>query len=465
MNLATLMAGMSRGSRRWRPVVIGLLALPVVALLLGNLILSTPWACHKTAVKLQRYTGGLDVHIRSMAFTPWSGISVTGLELLQPAPLRKQVKQPLLTIHSLQIAPVWNAWLRGRMIVQSIELDAPQIVMSVELLAHLTQAGLAVSPAHASLQVTPPVAVLPPVNPAVVGPVAVIQPGTNPASADSSFAPTPPSFPTAWLHLKNASVTLIHAESKQLLLEFSQIGGAIPIAGNPAKSHLTIGSISAAGQPAVSPLSATLEWKSPQLSLDPLEIKIGGHPFLIAAKLASVRGLPLQIEAKLPPHPLTRLTIPLGGQIEADSITAQARFRGLVLAPATWQGDLVAESDSLKLQFSSHEVKFDHGKAITILRGGIFSCVDARLIADKVSVLGNATLLADGRLAGAARIVAAPETVISVARQAFPMTKESPSLTPLSTPQRSAFDLEASGSIHQLFLKLGKDGPMMEFKP
>ena len=464
MDSAPLMAGKGRGPRRWRRVVISLLALPILALLLGNLILSTPWACHRAAVKIQRYTGGLEVHIRGMTFTPWSGISITGLEILQPLPLRKQVKQPLLTIVSVQITPVWNAWLRGKMIVQSIALDAPRIVMPVELLAHLTQAGPAVPPPVAALQVTPPVAVVPPVNPPVVGPAVVSQPDNTPATADSSFATAPPTFPTAWLHVKNASFTLIHAESKQLLLEILDIGGAIPIAGNPAKSHLTIGSISAAGQPATSPTSATLDWKSPQLSLDPLEIKIGGLPFHIAAKLASERGLPLQIEAKLPPQPLSSLTVPFGGRIEADSITAQARFRGLLLAPTTWQGDAVAESNSLQLQLPSHRVRFDRGNAIVLLRGGVLSCVDARLVADEISLLGNATLLADGRLAGAARLVATPETVVSAVRQAFPMMKESPSLTPLSTPQRSAFDLEASGSIHQLFLRLGKNGPVMEFK-
>ena len=337
--------------------------------------------------------------------------------------------------------------------------------MPVELLAHLTQAVPAVLPAAPSLPVTPAIAALPPTNPTVVSPPVAIQPATIPDHAEPSFSPPLPLIPTAWLHLKNASFTLIHANSKQVLLEISNTRGAIPIAGNSAKSHLTIGAISAVGQQVASSLSATLDWKSPQLSIDPLAIKLGDYPFLIAAKFATVSGFPLQIEAKLPPHPLAKLKIPFGGQIEAETIAADLRFRGLLLVPATWQGDSVVKSTSIRLQVSSHEAKFDRASAITILRGGVVSCIDARLIGDEISLLGNATLLADGRLAGAARVVATPETATSVARQAFPMMKETPLLTPLSTPQRSAFDLEASGTIQQLFLRLGKDGPIVEFKP
>jgi hypothetical protein len=89
--------------------------------------------------------------------------------------------------------------------------------------------------------------------------------------------------------------------------------------------------------------------------------------------------------------------------------------------------------------------------------------VDARLIGDELSLLGNATLLADGRAAGAARLVAAPESVTGIVSRIFPHLA-APSLTPLATPQRAAFDLEAFGNISQLFLRLGRDGPVVNLK-
>ena len=136
-----------------------------------------------------------------------------------------------------------------------------------------------------------------------------------------------------------------------------------------------------------------------------------------------------------------------------------------MLAPSSWQGDLLAEAVSPTLGIASHEAKFDKGSAITVLRGGVISCVDARLIGDGLSLLGNATLLADGRAAGVARVVSEPDTVSAIARRVFPMLQDPLSLTPLSTPQRAAFDVVAFGNIHHLFLRLGTDGPIVNLNP
>ena len=87
------------------------------------------------------------------------------------------------------------------------------------------------------------------------------------------------------------------------------------------------------------------------------------------------------------------------------------------------------------------------------------------MIGDDLSVLGNVSLLADGRGAGIARLVAAPESVAAIVSRVFPNIAGAPSLTPLATPQRAAFDLEAFGTVRQPFLRLGKDGPIVNLNP
>lgn len=44
------------------------------------------------------------------------------------------------------------------------------------------------------------------------------------------------------------------------------------------------------------------------------------------------------------------------------------------------------------------------------------------------------------------------------------MLHGAPSLTPLATPQRTAFDVEALGNIRELLVRIGKDGPVAKFK-
>ncbi len=223
--------------------------------------------------------------------------------------------------------------------------------------------------------------------------------------------------------------------------------------------------ISVLGNPITTDLTANLDWTSPLLSLKPLELLLGGYKFVLAAKIAQFSGLPLQIEAQFPSQPLSSLALPFNGNAASKSIAASARFRGLLLAPASWQGDLLAEAISPTLLIGGHDAEFDKAGIVTVLRGGILSCVDARMTSDGLSLLGNATLLADGRLAGAARLVASPETATAIANRAFPILQGAPSLTPLSTPQRSAFDVEAFGNIGRIFLRLGKDGPILNLNP
>ncbi len=445
-----------RGLRRWRRAIPALLGLPVIVLLLGNLALSSAWSCRWLAAKIQHRTG-LETRIGGASWSPWNGASISGVELLQPAPLRALVKQPLVRIEQVRITPVWRAWLRGRLDVRSIELDTPRIVLPVELMSHLAGSGPATAAPSAVVASAPPAVVQPPLTP----------PATLPVPETAKLPPRPalPSQPTGWLRLKDASFAIVRAGSSHPLLEISKTTGAIPLSGDPAQSAMKIGVISAFGNEVISNLTTNLDWANPLLSLKPLETKIGDYQVVLAAKIGSLSGMPLQIEAQLPRQAFSAFGIPFNGQAAAESITASLRFRGLLLAPGSWQGDLVVEATSPSLRVAEHETKFDQGRAVTVLRGGLLSCVDARLISDDLSVLGNATLLADGRAAGAVRLVAAPESTAAIVSRIFPNIQGGPSLTPLATPQRAAFDLEASGTIGRLFLRLGKDGPVVNLNP
>ena len=427
-----------------------------MVLLLGNLLLSSAWSCRWLATKIQNRTG-LETRVGGASWSPWNGASISEVELLQPAPLRALINQPLVRIEQVRITPVWRAWLRGRLDVRSIELDTPRVVLPVELMSHLT----APRPATAA---PPPVAASAP-PPVVVQPPLTSPPAPLPEVTQLPPRPVLPSQPTGWLRLKNASFAIVRAGASDALLEFSKTSGAIPLAGDSAQSALKIGMISAFGNEVISNLTTTLDWTNPLLSLKPVETKIGGYQMVLAAKIGSLSGMPLQIEAQLPRQPFTTFGIPFNGQAAAESIAASLRFRGLLLAPGSWQGDLVVEAASPSLRIAEHETKFDQGRAVTILRGGLLSCVDARLISDELSVLGNASLLADGRAAGAVRLVAAPDSAAAIVSRVFPNIQGGPSLTPLATPQRAAFDLEAFGTLSRLFLRLGKDGPIVNLNP
>jgi len=272
--------------------------------------------------------------------------------------------------------------------------------------------------------------------------------------------PTIPSAPTGWIHLKNASVTLLSPTTRQSVFAATAITGSLPIAGDSAQSELKIGSISCAGQKLAADLPANFAWKFPTLTLEPLTFAVSQVKATVTLRLAILSNLPLQISAEIPKQSLPEFALPRGGKTHAESFAVHAAFRGLLLAPTTWQGDCIAQAVAPTMTFGPHEAKFDRGSAITILRGGRLFCVDARLIGDELSLLGNATLLANGTTAAACRLVATPEKLGGIVSIIFPKTPL-PALTSLSTPQRAAFDLAAFGSIGQLYLQLGKNGPII----
>lgn len=449
MSPETPMRGRRRGFRRW--FWISLILLPVIIFLSGNLWLSSPFGRGWIASKIQRATQ-LETRIGRAFVSPWSGIHIDHVELLQPTPLRSLLKPPLVRIDQVRLVPVWRSWFRGKRDLQSIELDSPRLVITTEMLADLARSRAAVSaPEIPAVATASPTASPPSPTPPATPPPAS-QPPTQPQTIPQKIL-----TPTAWLHLKNASLVVITATSGRSHIELAGLSGSIPIGGIPAQSRLHLGSLRINDRLAASEISADLNWQFPMLSLQPLETRIDSYQLILAGKIALVNNLPLQIEAQIPKQKFHTLNLPNENAIAADSIAANARFIGLLFAPQTWQGDFLAESLAPSAHVAGHDAKFDRGSFVTILRNGMLSCVDARLIGDDLSLLGNGTLLADGRLAAALRLVAPPESATAIAGRLFPNLNRPVSLTPLSTPQRSAFDLQAFGSIQKIFLKLGND--------
>lgn len=444
-----------------------LIALPPAAWLLANLWLECPSGRNRIAALIQQATG-LETRIGGASFTPWRGVSLYQVTLLQPAPLRATVPQPLARIGTIRLTPVWRLWLHGKPAMRIWQIDTLRLVVPVEILAEIARAAppAAAPPALAAANpptVAPPAAGPPAAGPPAAGPPAAGPPAARPPAAPpvATRAPAVSLPPTVWLQVIDASFTLMHASSGRKMLEMSGLEAAIPYDGKPAQTTLRIHSLAVADQAPLTDLAAVLDWQAPVLSLKPLTAEAGGLKCIIAAKVAMLHGIPLQVEAALPNQALAPVRFPDDGHAEAGSVAASARFRGLLLAPGSWQGELVAEATAISAHLAGHDAKFDRGGVFAVMRGATLACPDARLVGDDLSLLGNATVTADGQTAAVLRLVAPPETLTTIARHVFPNTPQAPALTPLASPQRAALDLEVSGSNGQLSLRLGREGPVI----
>ncbi|MEI6607094.1 MAG: hypothetical protein WCP35_17420, partial [Verrucomicrobiota bacterium] len=285
------------------------------------------------------------------------------------------------------------------------------------------------------------------------------QPHDQPASAATVAAAKKP---TGWFRLRHASLRLIASGTEPPLVELTDLSGELPVSGAAATSSLSLASLKVHGSPLLTDFSAPLAWQAPVLSLNPVAANLMGIHLLLAGKLAFLAGLPLQLEVQAPSQSPPPLTLPGGGEAKTGHLASSGRFRGLLMAPGTWQGDCLAENSAISIHAGEHHANFDSGSCCIALRGGVLSCLDARLVGDDLSLLGNATLLADGRAAGVVRLVAAPETTLGIVRGLFPNIEAAPSISPLTSPQRVACDLEVSGSLGALHLHLGHNGPLVQ---
>lgn len=467
-------ANRRRGCRAWKHWLAALCALPPLGLALSNLWLATPSGRAWIAAKIQPHCGGLETRVGGASWSPWNGVTLREIVISQPAELREAIAEPLVHIGSLRLMPIWRACLRGHLVVSAAQLESPRIVVSVQMLSHLAQpSAVPTTPLVAIEPAVPLVAALlpahqpqPQATPAP-SPAAPVQPDLMqtpeppPAQSAPAAAPTGPSIPTGWLCLRHASLRLVSIVSPVPVMEIADLSGNLPVAGDAATSSLSLASLTAYGTPLLTDFQAPLAWRSPVLSLKPVEATVVGIHFLFAGKLAFLSGLPLQLEVQMPEQSPAPLTLAGGGEAKVAHLATSGRFRGLLLAPSTWQGDCYAESSAVSIKTGVHHASFDSGTCSIALRGGVLSCLDARLVGDELSLLGNATLFADGRAAGVVRLVAASETTVGIVKRLFPKCEPDPSLTPMATPQRVACDLEVFGNLNALQIRLGQNGPVV----
>lgn len=85
-----------------------------------------------------------------------------------------------------------------------------------------------------------------------------------------------------------------------------------------------------------------------------------------------------------------------------------------------------------------------------MFQNGTIRCLDARLLGEETSIIGNAMMLADARIAANTRIVASPETLVEISRLTR-IDRKTPQLTTLSTPKCAALDLQLFGHLGDIY--------------
>lgn len=459
-----------RTARRAILICAVLASLPLVALLAANLTMATPLACSWAATQVTKRIG-LEAHLERISYWPWSGLMVHQLQLQQPEPVRKAMAAPLLDVSEVQLKPIWREWIKGRLRFEEVRIIKPRINIAIEslkppapvstasgmptLAMHNPPAGNRKPPTHS------------PAHPktAPTAPQQALQ--TPPQKAAPKPAITQPKIaaeaatPTRWCHIDQGSLRLHSVTAPAMGISIRGVSGSIPIGGRDATTTMTIKRVEQAGRKLLTHLKPQLSWSAPLIELKPLKLECDGLDITITGACRPSRSMPVELRVLCPPQGIESWQLPHGARVGVRQISGRGRFSGFLVSPATWSGDLIAETHGIDMILPPHTNHFTHGRMIATLHGGELRCHDFRLTGDDASVLGNAAIHSRGDFAVALRLVAAPERASAVAKSLFPSIQQAVPLTALSTPQRVAFDLEATGDIHHAVITIGRNGPQL----
>ncbi len=258
--------------------------------------------------------------------------------------------------------------------------------------------------------------------------------------------------PTVWVKFSGGGLKIVSAMAKSPLYEISNLEGAAPLGGRQITSEVVLNGVKFLGKPLVETMRIPLKWRSPVLEVGAFNGEILGMKCEAGASLALSGGIPFQINAVLPVQ--ENQEISLGERLNAKlgSVVGRGVFQGQLAFPATWQGQWIAQTAGVDAHFGDQNARFDQGSALIVFRNGALSCIDARLVGEPLALIGNATLLSDGRAAANARVIAPPDTLVAISKFTEP-NSAAPALTPLSTPQRSALDLQLFGKLGEFYFK------------
>jgi hypothetical protein len=418
-----------------------------------------------------------------MSWSPWNGVTVREIELLQPEALRQDASEPMVSVARVQVRPYWSELIRGRVRFREIVVESPQVSISVEMLASVLQDAVHHQPPPSQeLPETPSLAAISkddltrgsdveklPSSQKSTGSPSGKQPlqkkpesPRKPKVTSSSSSP-PVEFPLH-LKIKGAELKLVSLKKEVEILSFQGGDLDVSLLGADSQGVLKIASGKCLGMPEIKKVSQTISWKRPYLLWQNSDLEVTGVKVACRAQIGldrRARGVFL-LDGELPPQTLER--VPgldgLALEVQADRLASRFRCFGVLPHPGTWQASVLVQAEhvQLKEEHGGRDVVFDEVLFPLVFRRSSLVWGGVRLIGEDVSVLANGRATMRGGVQAVSRLVVSPEVAEMVGRalQGAGLVRNGRQWwSDLDTPDRKMRDLHVSGSVVNPVIDLG----------
>jgi hypothetical protein len=438
----------------------------------SNVWLSSRWCTGVAEARLKARTG-MDWQVESMIWSPWSGITIDGAQMLQPEELREHLNEPVISVDHIRVKPYWAQLLRGRARAREVTMDSPRLTVTVEMLA-------AMASNVSSRQAVPPVVVPPqkPLPPGEEKPVPV--PPKKPQPDGSEKKPGKPSPPVSpakrklppadlplRLRVDGASFRLVSSIKN---MEFIRLDGAsldMPVFGEDAKGLIKVEALKIPGFPELTDLAQAVVWKRPYLQIEEQTVDVGGLKLRFLGQLGMARKtqgkLPFYCALAIDPQKLGRVKWleRLALEVQAKELAGKFSLGGSLSNPMSWRAEmlLLGKDVEVKEEHGSHDVVFEEVALPAVFRQGQLRWSGARMIGEDISVLGNGQVSVRDGILSVTRLVASPEVAKMLSRGlngAGLIRAGGRWWSDLDTPDRKMRDLVVSGSLADPMVDAGK---------
>lgn len=436
MSLAPILPMM----RRLRNGMAWLLLAVLVLYGVSNLWLNSRWGAGLVERKLKGRTG-MEWSIGGMSWSPWNGLSVRGVALMQPEELREYSSEPVLVVAEIQVRPYWRALLRGQVYPRDVIVDSPQGNISVEMLSALLQSmnrgrhaePAVVSPGTGLAQVDPQVR--PQENPLEGSSLAQISPKDEAESSVAKIKPEPPEVvstaprpaqPTRSpaglpinLQIRDASVGVVSLRKGRELFRVGGVDFKISLLGEDAQGDLEVDRLDVLGSSSQDEWKESLTWERPYLKWENSNLDVNGvrmkcrARIALAAEMHGVAVNPFMVDCVADPQELTQLegmeSFALG--VSAEKVAAKLHIAGLLRRPGTWRVDMKMLGSAVHVneKHGGHDVVLDEVVVPAAVRGGVLYWGGVKGVGEDVSILGNGRLSIHEGVLSVTRLVVSPE--------------------------------------------------------
>lgn len=442
-----------------------MLTMPLLAWGCLNLLFSTSLGTVILCDKIEERIG-LPCRLKSVTWSPWSGVTVSEFRVFAPDQLEKE--EAILAVGETRVDVSWSSLLKGKKRWERLEVDQLELDVSLEVLHGILGRSME-APSRQELATRPiDEEEVPAPDPSEQAEDQSVN--VPPVAREDAPAGVDHENPSSTLAedfegvviLSNSRVKIYSERAPDLSLTLEKIEGEIPLWGSSREGEVSCEKIEISEGISEVGFSIPLVWRNDAVSVIEHSLEVFGLDLELSAAVKVTAGFPAGFQIKLPGQQIDLSSVfrERKSPLSVGSLTSRSRLQGFLSFPASFKVSSVTRFEDLVIEDPRDEgdMRFDRGVAMFVASAAGVVAPDIRAVGEQDAVLANGFASATGEAAATVRIVSSPDRAESHAKRVRMADGNLlMEFQPLITPDREFRDIRIEARDGTLMMDLGED--------